>query len=120
MPNFCSCSLVVEVTVDSKDNMAEKTREVADTRNLSVAGQGGLESKKFKGSPSYKVERDPKPPDLTFYPFCTCVHARIHYVHRPVFCQGGLQSQKFQRQHHIWIKGAQLGPHVSDVTFLDQ
>ena len=32
MPNFCSCSLVVEVTVDSKDNEAEKTREVADIR----------------------------------------------------------------------------------------
>ena len=32
MPNFCPCSLVVEVTVDSKANEAEKTREVADIR----------------------------------------------------------------------------------------
>ena len=30
MPTFYSCGLVVEVTVDSKDNEAEKTREVAD------------------------------------------------------------------------------------------
>ena len=32
MPTFYSCGLVVEVTVDSKDNEAEKTREVADIR----------------------------------------------------------------------------------------
>ena len=29
MPTFYSCGLVVEVTVDSKANEAEKTREVA-------------------------------------------------------------------------------------------
>ena len=32
MPTFYSCGLVVEVTVESKANEAEKTREVADIR----------------------------------------------------------------------------------------
>ena len=32
MPTFCSCGLVVNGNVESKDNKAEKTREVADMR----------------------------------------------------------------------------------------
>ena len=32
MPTFCSCGLVVDGTVESKDNEAEKTREIADMR----------------------------------------------------------------------------------------
>ena len=32
MPPFCSCGLVVNGAVESKDNKAEKTREVADIR----------------------------------------------------------------------------------------
>ena len=32
MPTFCSCGLVVDGTVDGKDNKEEKTREVADMR----------------------------------------------------------------------------------------
>ena len=32
MPTFCSCGLVVDGTVDGKDNKEEKTREVLDIR----------------------------------------------------------------------------------------
>ena len=32
MPTFCSCGLVVDGTVDGKDNKEEKTREVADIK----------------------------------------------------------------------------------------
>ena len=32
MPTFCSCGLVVNGTVDSKDNREEIAREVADIR----------------------------------------------------------------------------------------
>ena len=47
MPTFYSCGLVVEVTVDSKDNEAEKTREVADIYISHISLQLEFSSKKM-------------------------------------------------------------------------
>ena len=38
MPNFCFYGLVVDGTVDSKDNKEEKTREVAEIRMITSNG----------------------------------------------------------------------------------
>ena len=38
MPTFWSCGLVVDITLDSKDNKEEKTREVAEIRMITLNG----------------------------------------------------------------------------------